>query len=254
MERIVRVIIICILLGLLCIVLFMLNASNHKPKLETYNDKVQNIINKIENKESFNLFIYSENDDSQLIKDLEYYSKVYNLEYDSIKKNYKNELYKLMISKIDADLSEADDAAFLIVKNGKVDYGINGLFSENNLRRILIQSNIISKEYEDIDHLLYDSEVKDYYNKNELYNVLYISSNDKNLYKFREILVNEKIKSLIVYSNSLESVDTSTSFEEQLGILDEAEKKLPILMHIKNNRILNSFENVTVEHLVEICK
>ena len=97
-----------------------------------------------------------------------------------------------------------------------------------------------------------DSDFK--YNKDEIYNVLYINASDKNIYEYRKLLVKNKIKSLIIYAGNITQRDEEQSIREKLNIPNNTYDNLPILIKMKNKEIINSYNNISLNDLVKNCK
>ena len=84
---------------------------------------------------------------------------------------------------------------------------------------------------------------------------MYLDSNDKEMYEYRKVLVKRNIQSLVMYSNEIDQVYTSSYFNEQLGIEDMEESNgLPVLMKIKNGEILSRYTNITLKDFEDKLK
>jgi len=250
------IIIIAVVLIIIALVLgLLLNHDKPKPVVidEEYNNQIKSIINMINDKKTFNIYFYSK-DSNSLENVLNYYKDIFSIEYESLEMNFDNDIYKSLVDKLDVDISSRDELAFVVIKDGSVDYSINGLFSENNLRNLLIQAKLIDPLYKTIDYLFNDDEFEKYYSSGELYSILYINSDNKDLYEYRKIFLENKEKSLILYSERLDSIKTSVSFEEEFNILDETTEKLPILIKIKNNKVVSKEYNVSLDNFAEKIK
>ncbi len=244
------IVMICALLIIIVgVVMVILNQKPIEEK-ETYNDLVNKIIKQIDNKETFNLYLYSPNDESDLKSDLDYYENVFSIKFEMLEMRFNNETFKELVKKLDIDLVNSDEHAFFVIIDGSIKSSINGLFSENQLRNILIKTKRIGAEYKDIDYLVNDEEFDSYYSKNEEYYVLYINGN-KDLYKYREILAKNKVKSLVIYEGRLDSSVSAEKLETELGLVDKIPEKYPMLIKIKNHKILSSKFNVTLDDLKE---
>lgn len=233
----------------------LLTVLEEKPtkKANIYDDKVNKIIEKLDNKESFNLFLYSRNEESGLVDVLNYYKKVFSIEFDKLEINFSNEAFKSLVNRLDIDIVDSDETAFIIIDNGIVDSSINGVFSETSLRRQLIKANIIGPEYNHIDYLANDDDFKKYYASNKMFNILYINNNSDS-YKYRELLLKNKVNSLVIYFGELDSDETSTMLEHELNLEDDSTKKLPILIKTQNHKIISAKYNISLEEFATEIK
>ena len=97
-------------------------------------------------------------------------------------------------------------------------------------------------------------EIKKYLKYNDLYNILLISSKNSNLYNYRQILVKEKIPSIVMYTNNPERLCQILKLEGSIELGDNPQAKLPIVVKIKNNKILSVKTDVTIDNLKEKMK
>ncbi len=219
-----------------------------------YDDQINEIIKRMDNKESFNLYLHSHSDGSDIVKVLDYYKDMFSIEYDNVEMKFKNKTFKSLVKKLGINIVDSDQHAYVVITKGVIDYSINGVFSEIDLRRLLITAKKIGKKYDSIDRLVNDTDFKKYYSKDEVYNVLYVLNDDTNLFKYREILCKNKVNSLVVYSGLLDSEETSTMFDNKLGISEGDNKKFPILIKVRKNKIISTKTNVSLDNLAKELK
>ena len=238
--------IVFVIITIIIMVISMGLLITNKPKTTNQYDI---IIKKINNNETFSIaFIKEDNSNAKEI--FEYYEKAYsiNIKYIYVEQNDSN--YRSLAKKL--NLSETR-TSFIVIKAGKIISGITGIINEHNLKKVLIDAELISKEYESIDQLI-SNDFKNTAEKNVTYNILYIDSNHKNLYKYRELLVSNKIKSLVLYANNVDQIQTENYIKEKIGIKKGDYSKLPIVMKVRNNKVLNTHSNVKPNDLVRYCR
>ncbi len=206
----------------------------------------KDIIEMLDNKETFNLFV-SFDEVSRNTKTFEFYKDNYSLDYKSVFINEYDETYKKLIKKLGLEISKDDREFFTIIKDGNPQYSLIGVFSENHIRNLLITSKLIDEKYNEIDYLFNDDEFNKYFKKDKLYNVLFIDSGDENLYKYRSMLVQNNVPSLILYDGNLDSAKTGAMFRKELNLEIDVSDKLPILIKIKNGKILSSKNNINID-------
>ncbi len=236
---------------LISLLLLALGLFLPKDNIKVKDDPYTKIIERINNKETFNLLI-SKNDYYNIEKTLNYYKDVYNINHETIKANYSNSSYKELIKLLGLVITNGDDMVFIIIKEGKIVNSLIGDIEEPDLKRLLIKSKLINKEYEKVDAIMED-DLKKYKNDKE-YNILYISNSDKDLYKYRSLLVKNKIKSLILYANSLNQYNVITELEKALNINEESKIDYPILIKLNKGKLEKKYTKVNLDNLVEKCK
>ena len=241
------------LIFILILVLFIVIGYHLiKPTSSRNSNTYQNIIDKIDRKETFNILI-TDSEDEYTNKVFEYYRDVYSLKYEQIKKQQKDIKYKKLLEKTTFDISDKDEVIFVIVKDGVPSAGLIGEFSEEALREFLITNNIINKKYNNID-LLIEDDFKDFYiNNNDNYSILLINYNDKELNDYRKLLAKNDIKSVVIYNGDIDIYDIE-EFKRVLGSDIEAYNKSPIIINIKNKKMVNYYENVKLDDLLNYVK
>lgn len=249
MKKKKLVIIICSIL-MIIVGIVMLLSTEEKPIINnapSYDDEVNKIIKKLENKESFNLYLYSYSEDLDLKDTLKYYKKIFSINYESLKMDFSNKAYKTLLEKLEINISPSDEQAFIIIKDGYIHESINGLISEKNLRNLLIKDKVIDQKYKYIDYYIEDNDFNEYYSSNEIYNILYININNNDLFKYREILYKNNTKSLVVYYGIIDSMDTTTFFENALNLPPGNTDKLPVLIKTQSSKIIYSKSNISLD-------
>ena len=185
------------------------------------------VIKKIDDKETFNILI-TDKDTSDLRPILNYYENAYNIEVDYLNLNPKDEKFKDFFKKTSIEFMDSFKSIFIVVKDGKITSSIMGEFDESSIKDLLINSKTIGKEYKDIDTVIIKN-LKNY--SKEPYTILYINKDNKDLYKYRELLVKNKIKSVILYSGTGEIKEVK-AIEKELGFDRNVNDKLPTLIKI----------------------
>lgn len=234
-----KIIIVLIILVIVFTGLVFINKNSRSTSTE-------NVIKMIDNKETFNLFI-SFDESSRNAKILKYYKDNYSINYKYIFMNEYDETYEKLIKKLGLEIYKEDRELFTIIKNGSPQHSLIGVFSENNIKNLLIDSKLIDKKYNEIDYLFVDDEFDNYFKQDKLYNVLFIDPGDENLYKYRTMLMQNNIPSLIIYDGNLNSAKTGALFREKLNLDIDISDKLPILIKIKNGKILSSKNNINLD-------
>jgi len=241
--------IVMVIIVLICIfmIILLLKNSDSKVSLSTY----ESIINKVNNKESFNLLLQdSDNDD--IIEIFNYYHDVYDIEYELLLVDYNNELFNELLEKLSLDMLPQDKSVFIIVKDGKIHSTIRGEYSEFNLKEFLINHELIEKRYMYIDAIIYGN-FQDYYKEDDSYCILYIRSDNQNIYDYRKTLVQNDIKSLIMYTNYAGSEEAEKYFKEKIDFGNNITEKLPAIIKIKQKKILGSHTNVSIKDITRLC-
>ena len=241
-ERKISLVFICLL-----IITLLLTACSNKSD-SNVKDSCSTALERIEKQQSINLIISKEkNTMPSFIR--KYYKNVYEIEYDFVTLNKNNKSCVKLLNKIDKSIS-IDSVSYLIslIDHGQVVSYFNSSMTENSFKNYIIDNNILDKKYKEIDYVFKDDEFKKYSKNNKIYWLLYLDSNDKEMYEYRKVLVKRNIQSLVMYSNEIDQIHTSSYFNEQLGIEDMGENNvLPVLMKIKNGEILSRYNNITVK-------
>ncbi len=208
------------------------------------NNNYQEVIDRINNKETFVLLIT--NKDNELLDIMNYYKDVYSVEYTSLDYNNKKE-YNEILKKLSYDGSLDNDSLLKLYKNGEEIAGIEGIFSENDIKILLINNGLIDKEYKEIDSLSLSN-----IDVNNSYNVLYINKDNKDLYEYRKLLVKNKIKSAVVFHGSYDESGLAMMLDEEYNTFEK--DVLPILIKMKKNQIMYSTTNIKLKDLVNKSK
>ena len=218
-------------------------------KIINMTEQYDAIIKKIDNKESFNLLILK--GQNEMKGTFNYYEDVYSLKYEEIQIDTTNNSFKKLIKKFDFPIDDTTTRVFMVIEKGVITGVVVGEFKEKELKETLISSNVISQEYKDVDVMM-DNDFS-IYNDDNIYNILYLGGYDIDVYKYRKQLVENKIKSLLLYSESLKQADADSKIREKLNMGDDLENKFPILIKYRNGEILESIPNITVDNLVTEC-
>lgn len=243
-KKIIIFLLIFITISLLGVTIFNKKSVRTNPK----ND----IITKIEKKETFNVLLTNGNNE-ELVNLFKYYEKAYSLKYSHMKYIYTSSEFNNIMSKLPIKITPDINNAFLMIEQGSLKYSLLGDFNEEDLKKLLINAHIIDQEYEDIDKLI-NNDFKNNYDENKIYSILYLNKNDENLYKYREILVKNKVKTLVMYTNGLNQADIEESLKNQINYGEDITKKLPIIMKVRNNKVMFSTTNITLDNLLEKFK
>ncbi len=238
-----------LIITLICIFMTILLSQSNDARavISTY----ENIINKVDNKESFNLLLQdSHNDD--IIEIFNYYHDVYNIEYELLLVDYEDERFAELLEKLSLEMIPQDKSVFIIVEDGKARSTIRGEYSEFHLKEFLINHELIEKTYMHVDAIIYGN-FQEYYKDNNLYCILYIKPDDQNLYEYRELFVHNDIKSLIMYSNYAGSEEAEKYFKEKIDFGDNTVEKLPAIIKFNNGKILDSHTNITHKDITRLC-
>lgn len=231
----------------LLIVTLLLTACSSKSG-SNINDSCSTALERIEKQQSFNFIVSKEKAKMpSFIK--KYYKNVYEIKYDFVTLNKDNKSCVKLLNKIDKNIN-INSVSYLVtlIDHGQVVSYFNSSMTENSFKNYIIDNNILDKKYKEIDYVFKDDEFKEYSQNNKIYWLLYLDSNDKKMYEYRKVLVKRNIQSLIMYSNEIDQVHTSSYFNKQLGIEDMGENNgLPVLMKIKNGEILSRYNNITLK-------
>ena len=242
-----KIIISLIVIGLIIISVIgvLLNNQKHPMQTTSYNK----VIKKINKKETFNILI-TDKDTMDLRMILNYYENVYDIDVDYLDLDPKDAKFNDLMKKVSIDFLPSFKSIFITVKGGKITGSIMGEFNEPNVKDLLVESKTIGKEYKDIDTVIIKNS-KNY--SKDSYTILYINQDDKDLYKYRELLVKNKIKSVILYPNTSEIKEVE-SLNKELGYGYDINDKLPTLIRIKDKKILYYYSNIKLEDLVKKAK
>ncbi len=240
-------IIIIIILGATIACLFLIKGAN------THENQYEKIVHKIENKETFNLVLSQNNDKEAIVKILDYYKKMYDLDYEIDNIDFNSTSYNSLIKKLGLRLTELDKNIYVIIKEGRLVGYFLGDFNESAFKNSLIASKMVDEKYSKIDAIVKNS-FKDYYTFGEDYCILYISPSDNNLYKYRKVLVESEIKSLVVYVEGPFEIKIDEYFNGPSVIDKNDVNKLPVVVKIKNKRIISSKSGVTLRQFSEFVK
>ena len=102
--------------------------------------------------------------------------------------------------------------------------------------------------------MLIEDDFKDFYiNNNDNYSILLINYNDKELNDYRKLLAKNDIKSVVIYNGDIDIYDIE-EFKRVLGSDIEAYNKSPIIINIKNKKMVNYYENVKLDDLLNYVK
>lgn len=242
-----KIIISLIVIGLIIISVIgvLLNNQKHPMQTTSYNK----VIKKIDKKKTFNILI-TDKETSDLRPVLNYYENVYDIDVDYLDLDPKDAKFNEFMKKVSIDFPPSLKSIFITVKDGKITGSIMGWFNESNIKDLLVESKTIGKEYKDIDTVIIKN-LKSY--SKEPYTILYINKDNKDLYKYRELLVKNKIKSVILYPGTGEIKEVK-AIEKELGFDRNVNDKLPTLIKIKNKKVLYYYSNIKLDDLVKKAK
>ncbi len=241
-----KVIILLIVVLIIFAIIFTIIGFTKENHIISSFNSYKNVSEKINNKESFNLILIKK--DSSMNKVFDYYEDVYSLKFERLYIDKDSEECKELMKKLNLDINEDDDTIIQIIKNGVPNYIMKGLFSENDLRKALLKQNVLGKEYKEIDAPITNN-LKNYKDAKS-YSILYINSDNKLLYDYRKKLVKNKIKSFILYTGSGDNKEVE-SLHKELGFNNSVNDKLPVLIKIKNGKILYYYSNVKLDELIK---
>ena len=234
---------------IILVTVLTISGCKKEHSINVASDPYEEVVKKINNKESLNLVLIKK--DSAMNKVFEYYEDAYGIKFNRLYVDKNSLGYKQLMKALDQDIEEDNEIIFQIIKDGVPNYIIKGLFSEKDLKKQLIEQKVLGEEYKDIDTFM-DSDFK--YNKDETYNVLYINQSDKNIYEYRKLLVKNKIKSLIIYAGNANQIEVENDIKEKLNIKSSLDANLPVLIRIKNNKVIKSYSDITLNNIVEKCQ
>lgn len=237
---------------LIVVGVFLIMTSQQGKKISLFKDKSKEIIEKMDKKESFNLLITGEGTD-QLLNSFNYISDTYDIPFVKLNMDNQNESYKKLLKRLDVNPSDNIEMIFDIIKEGVSTSGMRGVFSENQLKDMLIKDKQIKEEYKDIDRLIED-DYEDYYKSDIGYSILYISQDKEDIAEYRKLLVKNKIKSLVMYPDRLSMKKAVTFYNEQIDSEGNIEEKLPAVIKTRNGKIEYVKTNVTLDNLIESTK
>lgn len=243
-KPIIILVLILLIVGVISWKSFSIKPSK---KLTIY----ETILERMNNGESFNLLI-GNGKREDLKQMLDYYSDAYGLKIIYLKSDINDTNYSKILLELGLESPVDEQLEFQIIRNGKPYSGTGGILDESEFQAFFIKQKLISEEYKDIDHIL-SFDFKAYYNQDKTYCVLYDNLDSESSYKFRKLLVKNKINSLILYIGSSD-ISTVEYLKKQLGLDRDFIKKLPIAIKIRNNQVLSSVNNVTLDNLVDSCK
>ena len=236
------------IIGIIAIGVLLIN-QRHLVANRPYKETIESI----DNKGTLNVLIVDKNENTGIKDIFNYYKEVYEVNYKLINKDPKNEEYKETIKKIDPNLTGEEPFVFAVIKDGVAIATLMGDLEEKNLKDFLINNEIIDKNYKNIDTAI-DNKYKDYLNDKRGYCILYINAGDKDLYKYRRQLVENRIRSLIMYVGNGNQNSSEKYFKEKIGIKKGDYSKLPMTIKIRNGKILNTSSDVKVSELVRKCR
>lgn len=234
---------------IILVTVLTISGCKKEHSINVASDPYEEVVKKINNKESLNLVLIKK--DSDMNKVFKYYEDVYGVKFERLNIDKTSLGYKQLMKALDQDIEEDNEIIFQIIKDGVPNYIIKGLFSEKDLKKQLIEQKVLGEEYKDIDTFM-DSDFK--YNKDDTYNVLYINQSDKNIYEYRKLLVKNKIKSLIIYAGNANQIEVENDIKEKLNIKSSLDANLPVLIRIKNNKVIKSYSDITLNNIVEKCQ
>ena len=245
--------VIIILSIVILMVLGVLLLMQRHPEANYYKE----VLDKISNEETFNILIVNESDTNKTARDtakiFEYYKDLYGVKYIRVDGNVKDSDYMKLIKKIDSNLNGQEPIIFSMFDTGKPVGNMIGEFKEPILRDYFINNKIISEEYKDIDVVMDNNLVK-YLKSKKSYCILYIDPSNNNSFAYRKILVDNKIRSLIMYTGQANQIEIEKYFKEKLKITGDVSEKLPMTIKIRSNKVLYSYSNVKLDDLVDKCK
>lgn len=246
-KIIILIIVICVITTIIIVFQKNIKAVRQTEKNSVY----EQVLNRIKDKETFNLLIVkSKQNQKELLTMFKYYKKTYSIDYKMIQANKENKDYQALVNKLNIEYNE-QDSMFIIIKDGIMNSSLIGSYSELDLKSLLINSGLLDKKYETIDSLIDNSFFKEKYNKENNYNILYIDQNDPNLYEYRSILVQNSIESLIMLKDNANQIETIEYFNKKLGFNDEIYNKLPLVIRIRKDNFLCT-PNITKANIVEV--
>lgn len=188
--------------------------------------------------------------DNNFIKAMNYYKKTYSISYEYIEKE-NVEFYNLLNKRTGFHISPQDENVFMIFKDGDAVSSYTGPYLESSIRKLLIDNNVLDEKYKEIDYVIYDNEFDEYFKKDTLFNILYINESSDDLYKYREILMKNNVKSLVLYANNIDSSDTCILFDEMFNINSDSYNNFPVLIKVKSGKYLSIEKNITLNNFMD---
>lgn len=239
-------IIMVVFIVILIIAIFLLSNTDG----EIFQNEYETIVDKMNNKESFNLLLIKDKDED-MIRTLDYYSEVYDIKYEQVDINVGNRHFDKIANKILIDKNYYDNNIFAVIKKGKLDSYLIGYLDDKSYKEFLINNSIIDKEYKEVDVLIKNALNIDYKHDN-LYNILFIGGNDNNANEYRKILVKNKAKSFVLYLDNINQIYSDNNLKEQIKFDNKA--TLPVLVKMKNDKVLYSKAGIALDDFEKAIK
>ena len=254
-KRLIIIISIIVIFSILVIILFLTNYNKKSSKDDKYKLSTP-ILEKIEKKETFLLFITDNYNKCSMCEDavrlINYYSKIYNL--DNIwfnKSSTTKEDFNNLIKNFDIENIFLEPGNILLIKDGVIVVGINEAIYENVLRNYLIEYKYIDNS--DNDKSIEDNEFYKLYQKENKELILVYSADDIG-YNYRGNLFKLSIKYRFKYSViRLGFGDTTKTYELVINKMNN-KYKLPVLMIVGNNKIIDYTTNKSNSKIEEFLR
>lgn len=244
-KIIVSLIAIVFILIIVSAIVTFSNSRHHSRKNTSYSE----IIKKIDSKKSFNILI-TDKDTAYLKPVLNHYKSSYNIEVEYLNLNPKDEKFEDFFKRTSIKFIDSFKSLFIVIKDGEVIGSLVGEFNETNIKDLLIENNVIDKEYQNIDTVI-TKNIKNHIDGE--YTILYVNKDDKEQYKYRELFVKNKIKSVVIYSGTTDASELM-SLNKELGYENNIDEKLPAVIKTRNGKIEYVKTNVTLDNLIESTK
>lgn len=243
------IIIVCILI--FCSIISLVGFVLHK------NAKLANqyyeIINRIDSKETFD-FVLLRNMDGEK-EAIDYYKEVYGLKFELLDIDLANDKCRELINKLDSNINANDKASFyVVVEEGQIPTFLMGYFSEESLREYFLNYNIIDKKYVDIDAYANDATFNNYFMSDKEHFVLFTYYDDSDLNAYRKILKDNDIPSFILFPNYSDQNETQQTIEKLLGLKENEDIRLPVLLKVKSGKVLSIEKTITVNNFLDNIK
>ena len=226
---------IIVLIIIIVAVLIYLIFGNKK---NLFTDPYEELIDKMNKKETICVLFTNEKND-ELIKNLDYYKNTYDIDIDYLDMNFDNQNFYKFIKKAQIGVDRTTENALIVIKDGKFESGLMGYYSENDIRDLLQRTNIIDAKYKDID-----APITDEYKNKDTYDILYIGQGDKYLNEYRKLLHRNKKTSYIMHPAYGEHSKIAMEFNKKLGYKRIPTTELPVLIKVKDKKIVKVYNNI----------
>lgn len=252
-KKLILIIIgILIIFIVLLLILFIKNNINKNVKENKYKLS-EPILEKIDNKNNFILFITDNENECSSCNDinklLKYYKNVYNLNVITFDKSETSEGdFNNLIKDFGLQDGFLVSGDILLVKDGVVVSAIKDAVFEDIIKENLINNGFINDV--GMDYFIEDEEFNKLYSSNNKELVLAYSGNEEG-YNYREILFELATKYNFKYSTIRIGFGDTLNTSDILSKKMNNNYKLPLLMIVGNNEIIDYTTSSRIEEFLK---